>query len=120
MLSIIDDYFYNHFKVQAKLEHLQMPAHKWINLMDEDDTEIYPHFEGAVELIRAQRKKHNVLVHCQGGVSRSASLVIAYLIVERGMDFKEARDFVKARRRCIWPNESFEKDLIRWSDEHRK
>lgn len=48
-----------------------------------------------------------VLVHCAAGVSRSATLVIAYLMKRKGMPFLEAYSFVKERRPIIRPNEGF-------------
>jgi protein-tyrosine phosphatase len=45
------------------------------------------------------------------GVSRSSSIVIAYLIKHYGMTMREARLYVKERRMCIKPNDTFIKDL---------
>ncbi|KAJ6533408.1 protein-tyrosine phosphatase-like protein [Mycena vulgaris] len=56
----------------------------------------------------------NVLVHCHQGVSRSASVVIAFLIRDRGMGYVAARAFVRARRRCVRPNAGFEAVLREW------
>lgn len=50
---------------------------------------------------------------CQG-VSRSASIVIAYLIRERSMTYDAAFTLVKQRRRCIKPNAGFVKTLREW------
>lgn len=48
-----------------------------------------------------------VLVHCQLGASRSASLVIAYgLYKNRDMDFNSTYEFVKDRSRWVGPNMS--------------
>ncbi|KAF9181970.1 Dual specificity protein phosphatase 9 [Haplosporangium sp. Z 767] len=58
------------------------------------------------------------LVHCQLGVSRSASLVIAYVMRSQGIGLTEAYDFVKQQSGVISPNMSlmyqlaeFEKSL---------
>ncbi|KAG0201257.1 Dual specificity protein phosphatase 10 [Mortierella sp. GBA30] len=50
--------------------------------------------------------KGKALVHCQLGVSRSASLVIAYVMKSQGMGLTEAYDFVKLRSGVISPNMS--------------
>ena len=52
-----------------------------------------------------------VLVHCNDGMSRSASLVIAYLMQKYGLDFKAALNHVQTRRFCVQPNDGFEQQL---------
>jgi predicted protein tyrosine phosphatase len=37
----------------------------------------------------------NVLVHCNRGVSRSSSIIIAYLMKRKGLGLKEALEFTK-------------------------
>jgi protein-tyrosine phosphatase len=57
-------------------------------------------------------KKNAVLVHCQSGVSRSVSIVIAYLLKQNIFStYKEAYTYVFSCRSVIWPNEHFEKQL---------
>jgi protein-tyrosine phosphatase len=56
-------------------------------------------------------QEHNVLVHCQMGMSRSSSLVIAFLMKEYGMDYHIAKKFAKDRRPIVQPNEGFEREL---------
>ncbi|KAG0266517.1 hypothetical protein BG011_002007 [Mortierella polycephala] len=76
-------------------------------------------FPKAFEFIEeAKSLGGKVLVHCQLGVSRSASLVIAYMMKTQQMKLTEAYDFVKARSGVISPNMSlmyqlseFEKSL---------
>lgn len=48
-----------------------------------------------------------VLVHCYAGISRSATVVIAYLMSTQDKSFREAYDFVKSKRSEINPNEGF-------------
>ncbi|KAI9811280.1 MAG: hypothetical protein M1832_000927 [Thelocarpon impressellum] len=53
------------------------------------------------------RQGKRVLIHCQCGVSRSASLVVAYgLYKDPGLTVQEAYDAVKRRSRWIGPNMS--------------
>lgn len=52
-----------------------------------------------------------VLVHCNAGVSRSASIVIAYLMRYHRMTFEMAYNLVKSKRECIQPNAGFMKQL---------
>jgi len=53
-------------------------------------------------------KGNKVLIHCNGGVSRSASVVIGYLMVTQGMLYDEAFAFVKSKRSVINPNKGFQ------------
>lgn len=46
-----------------------------------------------------------VLVHCMAGVSRSPSVVMAYLMARGGMALAAARSAVKAARPFIHPNQ---------------
>lgn len=53
-----------------------------------------------------------VLVHCNAGVSRSAAVVIGYLMaVERGLTYDGALDRLRAKRPCCRPNNGFAKQL---------
>lgn len=52
-----------------------------------------------------------VLVHCNAGVSRSAAVVIGYLIVHKRMSYAEAIDLVRLKRPCCRPNDGFVKQL---------
>lgn len=52
-----------------------------------------------------------ILVHCNKGVSRSSSMVIAYLMKRHSMPFDHALAFVVKRRPVANPNESFRRQL---------
>lgn len=53
-----------------------------------------------------------VLVHCQAGISRSATICLAYLIQSHRVRLDEAFDFVKQRRGVISPNFGFMGQLL--------
>ena len=65
-----------------------------------------------------QMKKNGaVLVHCLAGVSRSSSVVCAYLISCHNMSMEEAIRMVRSARPCATPNPSFVFQLRKWESE---
>ncbi|KAL1392634.1 hypothetical protein HDK64DRAFT_75137 [Phyllosticta capitalensis] len=79
---------------------------EYIHIPWEHNTDIVPDLHRLVRLIddRVQKGKR-VLVHCQCGVSRSASLIVAYgLYKNPGISVQEAYDAVKKRSKWIGPN----------------
>ena len=62
---------------------------------------------------RARAGGHACLVHCRNGMSRSTSVVIAYLMKYYKMPLLEAFSFVRERRPCTSPNPSFMRQLAR-------
>jgi hypothetical protein len=52
-----------------------------------------------------------VLVHCQAGISRSATIVIAYCMHKERLSFEAAMAVVSAARSKIWPNMGFKCQL---------
>ena len=59
---------------------------------------------------------HKVFIHCKQGVSRSASIVIAYLIKNKNMSYETALSYVQMKRFCINPNPGFEVQLRRFEE----
>lgn len=53
-----------------------------------------------------------VLVHCMMGVSRSTSLILAYLMKYKHMSLKSAYELVSMRRPIIRPNPGFWRQLL--------
>lgn len=79
---------------------------EYIHIPWEHNTDIVPDLYRLVKVIedRVQQGKR-VLVHCQCGVSRSASLIVAYgLYKNPGISVQEAYDAVKKRSKWIGPN----------------
>ncbi|XP_056102450.1 dual specificity protein phosphatase 26-like [Rhinichthys klamathensis goyatoka] len=70
------------------------------------------HFNNGAEFIHtALEEGGKILVHCQVGVSRSATIVLAYLMLKQNMTLTEAIKKVKERR-GIYPNPGFLRQLI--------
>ncbi|CAI9735864.1 dual specificity protein phosphatase 14-like [Octopus vulgaris] len=73
------------------------------------------YFDRCADMIRqASLKNGKVLVHCVAGVSRSASLCIAYLMKYERMSLLQAYKFVKRKRYVIHPNVGFWQQLIEY------
>ena len=93
---------------KADLTSDPLPSNQpeYIHIPWEHNTDIVPDLHRLVKLIdeRVSQGKR-VLVHCQCGVSRSASLIVAYgLYKNPGITVQEAYDAVKRRSKWIGPN----------------
>jgi protein-tyrosine phosphatase len=83
--------------------------------MDTDASDIGQYFVGAVDFIDAARKEgHGVLVHCQQGVSRSASVVVAYILATQDRSLMDAYSFVRKKRDVCKIRPNFLKQLVHW------
>jgi protein-tyrosine phosphatase len=90
-------------------------SYLYINIDDDPDEDIYAHFDKAVDFVRSHiAAGSSVYVHCAAGVSRSATIVIAYLMAEHNMTLEEAYKHVKAKRSIIHPNWGFVNQLRRY------
>lgn len=54
---------------------------------------------------------YEVLVHCHAGVSRSPTLILAYLMQSKKMTFSQAMDFLQIARPCVELNFGFHYQL---------
>ncbi|XP_055331062.1 protein phosphatase Slingshot homolog 1-like [Paramacrobiotus metropolitanus] len=83
-----------------------------IRVNDTEEEDMLQHWERAFRYIAdAKKEGKKVLVHCKMGVSRSASVVIAYAMKANDWDLEKAMQFVKERRSCVQPNPGFMKQL---------
>ncbi|CAD8058184.1 unnamed protein product [Paramecium sonneborni] len=107
--------------VGTELSNLKFDCEqKLIMLHDTAYDPIRRHFEEAIHFIDEQRKKKNVLVHCFVGVSRSATLVIAYLMQIYNYSLQVAHQFLMNRRPQINPNPGFMQQLQQFDFELNK
>ncbi len=78
---------------------------------------IQQHFSEANDFIHSARLSGgNVLVHCFAGMSRSATVVIAYVMSTSDYGYSDAMDLVQ-QVRCIDPNMGFKRQLINFERE---
>jgi hypothetical protein len=80
-----------------------------LDLVDVAEQSLEPFYAPAHAFIRSSPS--NTLVHCRSGVSRSASLVISYLIQHYRLSAVDAYYYVKKRRPCVLPNLGFQRQL---------
>lgn len=105
-------------KLPPRFKHVKFP------LADVSTEDISQYFAPTYDIIDAARAKRQgmwaadrlcshpihciaVLVHCGAGVSRSASLCIAFLMRDRRMTAHDALQLVKERRSIAEPNDGF-------------
>ena len=81
---------------------------KIIELEDSEEVNIFQYFHDAILFIE---NSNRIFVHCFAGVSRSATLVIAYFMWKNQISYKQSLDFV-SKRRNIGPNLGFRKQLL--------
>ncbi|XP_073843604.1 dual specificity protein phosphatase 18 [Musca autumnalis] len=83
-----------------------------INIADRPSAELSKHFDEVADMIEEVRQNGGkTLVHCVAGVSRSASLCLAYLMKYQGMTLREAFMHIKTIRPQIRPNTGFFEQL---------
>ena len=86
-----------------------------IPINDLETENIAQYFSAASNFIhQALMSGGRVLVHCMAGISRSPTIVIAYLVQKRGMSLQNAFNLVQQRRPIISPNQGFVNQLNRY------
>ena len=91
-----------------------------VDVEDEDHVDLLAHFHRTSDFIRdalGALGGGNVLVHCMAGRSRSASIVAAYLMRERGMSAEGALSLIRKARKWIDPNSGFRVQLRAWESQ---
>ena len=69
--------------------------HKKYEIRDFEDKNIIQYFGECLKFMKGEEK---ILVHCRAGASRSATIVIAYLMWTKKMEYGKALQFVKDKR----------------------
>ncbi|KAJ2914655.1 hypothetical protein MD484_g5766, partial [Candolleomyces efflorescens] len=103
----------------------QIPIHRRLQvfLADRSDANILIYFEETNKFIMdalAENETNKVLVHCQQGISRSATIVCAYVIATMQLDALEAIEYVQAKRSIVCPNSGFRLQLATFSTPYIK
>jgi protein-tyrosine phosphatase len=96
-------------------------SYQRISILDHTAIQICDYFDQVNQFIKkAKEEKSKIYVHCMAGISRSATLVIAYLMHEYKMTLNEAFKHVRTKRHIIEPNISFYFQLVNYEKELRE
>lgn len=97
----------NYFESKGKIQYLNL------NLLDSNDP-IIPAAIKAYNYIKSvlENKPGSVfLIHCHMGISRSASVVIYYMMKKYGHDYEKSLGMLKNIRPIVRPNDSYDRQL---------
>ncbi|XP_042408117.1 dual specificity protein phosphatase PHS1-like isoform X1 [Zingiber officinale] len=98
---------------QSDSQYPDLFQYKNFSISDEEDTDISNIFEEASDYIDyVERYGGKVLVHCFEGKSRSATVVLSYLMLRKGYTLSEAWSKLKRVHKRAQPNDGFAKILL--------
>ena len=104
-----------------KISHvINLTAHKYENLhgdivtyssfnfSDHENFDLTRSLKPVLAILKEKlSKKENVLVHCQKGISRAPSVIMAFLIRHRQMKYEDALKLVQTQNPEAYPNLGF-------------
>lgn len=97
----------------SKLKNVSHQSYNIVDSVDVDITKVFDNIFSDVDKIRASGEK--VLAHCKLGMSRSATVVIGYLM-HAGIvtSLRAAYEMVVTARPIVMPNEGFRRQLCKY------
>ncbi|CAD8146342.1 unnamed protein product [Paramecium octaurelia] len=110
LLSVIDE---------PKVDASAYIIHEVINIPDCTQQNIQDYFPQTNQFIEQHRQHTNVMVHCFAGISRSASVIIAYLMFKFQWGFQTALNYVVSKRPQVKPNFGFIQQLIQYDKQNK-
>ena len=90
-----------------------------LDLYDSSSEPLFPKLNVAYMFIK-EYPENNILVHCLQGKSRSVSVVIFYLMKEKGWDYDTCIKFIQERRPNANPNSGYVSQLKDYFDKYIK
>uniref|UniRef100_A0A803LCC8 Uncharacterized protein n=1 Tax=Chenopodium quinoa TaxID=63459 RepID=A0A803LCC8_CHEQI len=100
---------------QSDSQFLDLFRYQNFSISDEENSNISSIFSEACDFIdNVEKTNGKVLVHCFEGRSRSATVVLAYLMQKKNLTLLEAWNKLKKAHRRAQPNDGFAKILQDW------
>ena len=89
-----------------------------LQLLDSDKEDIKKYFDESFNFIdNGIKNGGNVLVHCHAGVSRSSTILLAYIMKSQKMKLDKALELIKSKREKACPNIGFIQQLKEYEKE---
>lgn len=97
-------------RLQINIKEPNITVYKY-ELADDYDCNIGLYFDEIGQIINNER---TVLVNCAAGISRSSTIVIAYIMQYYRLTLEQAFKAVRSKRNQICPNKNFMKHLLEY------
>jgi len=97
---------------QLPEQHPKLFKYGRVPLIDVPSTNLLELLPDALAFLGAARGSGGrIFVYCAKGISRSSSIVMALLMIERGIGFEEAWRLCEQKRPIVYPNIGFQQQL---------
>merc|ERR1712026_122868 len=100
-------------EIQKKIAGVK---YEFVQANDNSEQDLKSKFEYICNFLKS-RENERVLVHCQAGISRSATACLAYLMKEKNWSLDTSFCELKKRREIVSPNFAFLGQLKCWERE---
>merc|ERR1711912_93139 len=90
--------------------------YEFVQANDNSEQDLKSKFEYIYDFLKS-RENERILVHCQAGISRSATACLAYLMKEKNWSLDTSFCELKKRREIVSPNFAFLGQLKCWERE---
>ncbi|KAL0918545.1 hypothetical protein M5K25_010559 [Dendrobium thyrsiflorum] len=99
---------------QSESQHPEFFEYKNFSISDSDEEDISSLFVEACDFIATVvNSGGKVLVHCFEGKSRSATTILAFLMLRNGLTLSESWNMLRKKHRRAQPNDGFAKALLK-------